>query len=437
MEEEGIMQRWKEYYEQLLNEEFDWNKDSIGSIGGTDKVEASVDEREISVSEVRLAIAKAKSGKAAGPSGVAADMLKAAGEAGVKWVTDICNEVVRSGVVPVDWRRSWMVNVYKGKGNALECSSYRGIKLLEHVLKILEKVIEALIRKIVKMDELQFAFSPDKGTTDAIFIVRQVQETFLGKQKELWIAFVDLEKAFDRVPHEVLWWALRRVGVEEWMVNVIKSMYDGVTTAVKRNGVESESFEVKVGVHHGSVLSPILFNIVMQAIADNFKKGLPWELLYADDLVLLAESRLELEKRLTEWMARLKEKGLRVNISKTKVMNCKVGVGQVENSGKYPCGICRSGVRDNALQCTSCKKWIHKKCSGVMGRLKKGGDFKCRNCSVGDVIGKGGGAEEASRARVRCAWGKFRDLRMLLTARGASLRVKGKIYRACVQRVLV
>src|SRR6184192_4420307 len=81
----------------------------------------------------------------------------------------------------------------------------------------------------------------------------------------------------------------------------------------------------------------------MQAIADNFKKGLPWELLYADDLVLLAESRLELEKRLTEWMARLKEKGLRVNIGKTKVMNCKVGVGQVENSGKYPCGVCREG----------------------------------------------------------------------------------------------
>src|SRR3989441_1794947 len=82
VEEEGIMQRWKEYYEQLLNEEFDWNKDSTGSIGGTDKVEASVDEREISVSEVRLAIAKAKSGKAAGPSGVAAGKFKGGGGGG-------------------------------------------------------------------------------------------------------------------------------------------------------------------------------------------------------------------------------------------------------------------------------------------------------------------------------------------------------------------
>src|SRR6266516_5349108 len=232
------------------------------------------------------------------------------------------------------------------------------------------------------------------------------------------------------------------------------------------NGEESETFEVKFGLHQGSVLSPILFNLVMQTIAENFKKGLPWELLYADDLVLLAESRVELEGRLEVWIARLKGKGLRVNIGKTKVMICKVDAGQVENSGKFPCGICRKGVGVNSIRCTSCNMWIHKRCSGVRDRLERVESFMCRNCCggggkaveetkqlvlgtsdkleavekfcyLGDVIGKGGGAEDSSRARVRCAWGKFRDLKMLLTARGASLRVKGKIYRACVQRVLV
>src|SRR2546425_12419405 len=82
VEEEGIMQRWKEYYEQLLNVEFDWNKDNTGSFDVMNREEASVDERLISVYEVRLAIGKAKSGKAVGPSGVAADMLKAAGGGG-------------------------------------------------------------------------------------------------------------------------------------------------------------------------------------------------------------------------------------------------------------------------------------------------------------------------------------------------------------------
>ena len=112
-------------------------------------------------------------------------MLKAAGKAGVKRVTDICNEVVRSSVVPVDWKRSWMVNVYKWKGNALECSSCRGLKLLDHAVKVLARVLEARLRKTVKIDEMQFGFSPGKGTTDAIFIARQVQKKLLGEQKEL------------------------------------------------------------------------------------------------------------------------------------------------------------------------------------------------------------------------------------------------------------
>ena len=95
-----------------------------------------------------------------------------------------------------------------------------------------------------------------------------------------------------------------------------------------------------------------------------------------------------MEKRRTEWMARLKEKGLRVNIGKIKVMNCKVGVGQVENLGKYPCEVCREGVGGNSICCTSCKKWIHTRCSRVVGSLAKVakmGDFKCRNCS-GDGV---------------------------------------------------
>ena len=146
----------------------------------------------------------------------------------------------------------------------------------------------------------------------------------------------------------------------------------------------------------------------MQAIANNFKAGLLWELLYADDLVLLADSRAELERRLMEWIGRLKEKGLRVNLGKIKVMNCKVGVGQpvqVENSGRFPCGICRKGLGVNSICCESCKKPIHKRCSGVVGNIEKLVNFKYRNCAVG-------GVKVVDELKHLC-WGMVRRWRLL------------------------
>ena len=90
-------------------------------------------------------------------------MLKAAGETGTLWMTEVCNAVVKDGKVPEDWSRSWMVNVYKGKGDALTCGSYRDIKLLEHAMKVLEK-IEGRLRKIVKTDSMQFGFMSGRSS---------------------------------------------------------------------------------------------------------------------------------------------------------------------------------------------------------------------------------------------------------------------------------
>ena len=207
-----------------------------------------------------------------------------------------------------------------------------------------------------------------------IFIVRQLQEKYLARNKELWMAFVDLEKAFDRVPREVVWWALRCLGV----VSVIKAIYEDATTMVRVNGRESKAFSVRVGVHQGSVLSPLLFINVLEALSREFREGLPMELLYADDLVLVAETEELLMEKLRKWKMGMELKGLRVNIGKTKVMRCQVRIDQAEESGKYPCGVCRQGVGDNSIKCVACHKWIHKKCSGISGRLGYVADFCCR-----------------------------------------------------------
>lgn len=461
VDEDKQLEVWRAYYDKLSNEEFPWNKETL-----TEADMRSGPCENISLEEVRAAVKKMKINKAPGPSGVVADMLKAAGETGLIWLTDVCNAVVKEGRVPKDWCHSWMVNVYKGKGDALECGSYRGIRLLEHAMKVFERVIEARVRKIVKIDSMQFGFMPGRGTTDAIFIVRQLQEKYLARKKELWMAFIDLEKAFDRVPREVLWWALRKLGVDEWLVSVIKVMYTDATTMVKQNCRVSKGFKVKVGVHQGSVLSPLLFIVVLEALSRAFRRGLPMELFYADDLILMADTENLLIECIKKWKAGMEEKGFRVNMGKSKVMRCRVGAGHMTKSGRYPCAVCQKGVGSNSIMCTSCDAWCHKRCSGVSGRLQDVLGFRCKICMnggqmksvvqhevtlgtegklecverfryLGDVIEAGGGADEASRARVRSAWAKFKELSPVLTSRGASLKVKGKVYKACVQRVLV
>jgi Reverse transcriptase (RNA-dependent DNA polymerase) len=465
-EEEKIMEMWRSHFEKVSNEEFEWDRDSLAKEGaGEPIVESSIEE--ITDEEVRRAMSKMKGGKAPGPSGVGAELLSAAGEVGIKAMVELCNAIVREGRMPEDWSKSWLVSIYKGKGDAMDCGSYRGVKLLEHAMKVFERVIEARVRSRCEIDDMQFGFRAGRGTTDAIFVVRQMQEKFLEEKKELWMAFVDLEKAFDRVPRQVVWWALRRVGVEEGLVKVIQAMYEGAMTAVRVKNSECEGFGVKVGVHQGSVLSPLLFIIVLEAISRQFRAGLPFELLYADDLVLMAESEELLLEKLRLWKENLEAKGLRVNLGKTKVMRCCEGGGKVRPSGKFPCGVCNKGVRGNSIQCMGCKRWVHKGCSKIRGRLREGLAFECSTCLngpkvkpaqdtkvaellqgvnlevveefcyLGDMIDAGGGAEGAARARVRCAWGKFNQLSPMLAVRGASLKVKGKIYATYVRSVMV
>jgi len=182
---------------------------------------------------------------------------------------------------------------------------------------------------------------------------------------------VDLEKAFDRVPREVIRWAMRKLGVEEWLVSAVMSMYTGAKTVVRTVYGNSISFEVKVGTHQCSALSPLLFVIVMEAISREFRLALPWELLYGDDLVVIAETEDDLIKRLNEWMVNVENRGMRVNINKTKVMISGERQKPMQKAARWPCGVCGRGVGSNSIHCTSCQKWVHKKCSGVKGSIIK------------------------------------------------------------------
>ena len=173
----------------------------------------------------------------------------------------------------------------------MNCGLYREVKLLEHGMKIIERVLERRIRALVDFDQAQFGFMPGKDTTDALFLVRRLQEEHRAKDKRMYryMCFVNWEKAFDRVPRRVMEWPMKKKGLPEILVKAVLSLYEGAETKVRVGSSLSEEFSVKGGVHQGSVLSPLLFAMVIHEVTENARKGWMKQILYADNLILMGK----------------------------------------------------------------------------------------------------------------------------------------------------
>jgi hypothetical protein len=121
---------------------------------------------------------------------------------------------------------------------------------------------------------------------DALFMPKMLEERYGRKKRKLYVCFVDFEKAFDCVPRKAIEWALRKKGVNDRLVGAVMRLYEGAKTKVKIGNGMSEAFNVKVGFHEGSVLSPFLFAVVMDVVCGDIMEGLLFKILYADGLVL-------------------------------------------------------------------------------------------------------------------------------------------------------
>ena len=175
-------------------------------------------------------------------------------------------------------------------------------------MKIVEIVLERRIRESVNVDSMQFGFMLGRGTTDALFLVRRMQEEYRDMKKKLHMCFVDIEKAFDRVPRKVMEWAMRKKDLPEVIVRAVISLYYGAKTKVRVGSELSQELLVQVGVDQGSVLSPLPFEIAVDVISENAREGLMNEILYSGDLVLMSESMENLKKFL-KWKEALKARG--------------------------------------------------------------------------------------------------------------------------------
>ncbi|KAK3556555.1 hypothetical protein QTP70_009541 [Hemibagrus guttatus] len=277
-----------------------------------------------------------KSGKAVGPDDIPVEVWKCLGEAAVEFLTRLFNRVLESERMPEEWRRSVLVPIFKNKGDVQSCSNYRGIKLMSHTMKPWERVVEARLRKVVEICEQQYGFMPRKSTTDAIFALRILMKKYRDGQRELHCVFVDLEKAYDRVPREELWYCMRKSGVAEKYVRVVQDMYERSRTVVRCAVGQTEEFKVEVGLHQGSALSPFLFAIVMDQLSEEVRQESPWTMMFADDIVICSESREQVEENLERWRFALERRGMKVSRSKTEYMcvNEREGSGTVRLQGE-------------------------------------------------------------------------------------------------------
>ncbi|KAK3556392.1 hypothetical protein QTP70_007987 [Hemibagrus guttatus] len=310
----NIVGRWKEYFEDLLN------STDTPSVEEPEAEDSEVDSF-ITQAEVTEVVQQLLGGKAPGVDEIRPEYLKSLDVVGLSWLTHLCNIAWRSGTVPLDWATRVVVPLFK-KGDRRVCSNYRGITLLSLPGKVYSRVLERRVRLLVepRIQEEQRGFRPSRGTLDQLYTLHRVLEGSWEFAQPVHMCFVNLEKAFDRVPRGILWEVLWEYGV--------RGLYNRSRSLVCIASCKSALFPVHVGLRQGCPLSPVLFIVFMDRISRR-SQGLERVrfgdhrislLIFADDVVLLASLGLDLQHALGRFAAECEAAGMRVSISKSEAM---------------------------------------------------------------------------------------------------------------------
>ena len=271
---------------------------------------------------------------------------------------------------------------------------------MSHTMKLWERIIENRIREIVELGNIQFRFRKGMSTTEPIFALRILQEKYQERKKDLHMVLVDLEKAYDRVPRDLIWWALRKKNIPEAYITIIQDMYKETKTRVKTRCGLTHYFNIGVGLHQGSTLSPLLFIIIiMDVLASTIQRDPPWAMLYADDLVICEETISEVEQQLDSWREVLEGKGLRISRKKTEYLRPARSSEEV----------CLAGV---PIPCTNTFKYL------------------------GSTIEATGGCGADVDNRVRSAWNSWRGLSGVICHKKVPVKLKNKLYKTVIRPTL-
>jgi hypothetical protein len=237
--------------------------------------------------------------------------------------------------IPAEWKRERVTLLHKGKSR-LSLDNYRGIAIGSNMCKIFTRIIRTRIQKVVEerglLGEMQNGFRKGRSTNDNLFVLSQIMERAQrgGRQAgDLLLVFIDLRKAYDRVWRTGVWKVLRTMGLGQKLISLLTSLYEGHKRRVQTLAGFTEWVMCTIGVKQGCVLSPILFALFIAELESRIKNlevgvGIGGKklggLLFADDLVLMAESIQDLEKLVTTTDQFMKERRLEINVAKSGSM---------------------------------------------------------------------------------------------------------------------
>ncbi|KAG7296524.1 hypothetical protein JYU34_020306 [Plutella xylostella] len=345
------LNRWAEHFNHLLNVDRAADLQHIRALPKlTEKTELCA---PLTLEEVVTAIRQQPNDKATGVDNISGELLKYGGEQLYNTIWKLFLRMWEEERVPSDFKISRICSLYKNKGARSDCNSYRGISLLCITGKIFAKI---LLNRLIPVSETlqpesQFGFRPQRGTCEAIFSLRQLQEKSKEQGQPLHLCFVDLEKAFDSVPREALWIILEKYGCPDKFVRLIRLLHDNMTCCVSANGEQTEFFSVTCGVKQGCVLAPTLFAlyfaVVVRETIEDKSEGIHirfrtdgklfnlarlkastkvsydvvTEIMYADDLCFVADSPGGLQKLMTKLHEACCRYGLKISVKKTEVMS--------------------------------------------------------------------------------------------------------------------
>ncbi|KAI5728841.1 hypothetical protein M8J77_021978 [Diaphorina citri] len=319
---EQMLKRWKEYCAELYNDE----RPRAPQIEVLDS-----EIPQFTVEDIKKAISHLSNGKACGSDNIPAEFLKLSDQSSLTLITDMINVMYKTGNILSDFLSSTFITLPK-VNKAKNCSQFRTISLISHASKILLQLIKQRINGQIEnsLSETQMGFRAGKGCRDALTVMRILLEKNINKDKDVFVAFIDYEKAFDNINHEKLIKILQKINIPKPDIRLIVSLYWGQNGKVRTSTGTSEEFQILKGVRQGCIISPLLFNVYAEQIIKEAFQGVQLgislngriinNLRYADDLVLLANTKQDLVTLLENLHESSIKYNMKININKSKVM---------------------------------------------------------------------------------------------------------------------